>query len=151
VPGSSTFLGGCSGGYLGGTSSGPSISSSWCSTIPGSSTRKIDAPRWSRSVSRSEDLDAQDRARGLLLFTLGCDDVLGPGATGILVLLFHLPLHLCLAVHRRRGQCLVQQAGGHGLEPARILLCRHHMVTELAILEARVIGVVGLQGQQGIV
>src|SRR5690606_9217938 len=38
VPGSSTLLGGCSGGYLGGTSTGSSASSSWCSTFPGNST-----------------------------------------------------------------------------------------------------------------
>src|SRR5690606_18650502 len=144
VPGSSTLLGGGSGGCLGGTSTGSSISSSWCSTFPGNATRKLDAPRWYRSVKQSEGHAAPDRALGMLLFPLGCADVLGQGAAGILVLLLHLPLHLCLAVHRRRGQCLVQQAGGHGLEPARILLCRLHMVTELAILQARVIGVVGL-------
>src|SRR5690554_6777902 len=46
VPGSSTLLGGCSGGYLGGTSTGSSASSSWCSTFPGNATRKLDAPRW---------------------------------------------------------------------------------------------------------
>src|SRR5690554_3895894 len=138
-------------GCLGGTSTGSSASSSWCSTFSGNATRKLDAPRWYRSVKQSEGHAAPDRALGLLLFPLGCADVLGQGAAGILVLLLHLPLHLCLAVHRRRGQCLVQQAGGHGLEPARILLCRLHMVTELAILQARVIGVVGLQGQQGIV
>src|SRR5690606_19253994 len=38
VPGSSTLLGGCSGGFLGGTTPGSSTSSSWCSTFPGSST-----------------------------------------------------------------------------------------------------------------
>src|SRR5690606_13204657 len=102
-------------------------------TRPGSST----LPGGSVSVKQSEGHAAPDRALGLLLFPLGCADVLGQGAAGVLVLLLHLPLHLRLAVHRRRGQCLVQQAGGHGLEPARILLCRLHMVTELAILQAR--------------
>src|SRR5690606_29822109 len=87
VPGSSTLLGGCSGGYLGGTSTGSSISSSWCSTFPGNATRKLDAPRWYRSVKQSEGHAAPDRALGLLLFPLGCADVLGQGAAGILVLL----------------------------------------------------------------
>src|SRR5690606_18079667 len=104
VPGSSTFPRGCAGGCLGGTSTGSSISSSWCSTFPGNATRKLDAPRWYRSVKQSEGHAAPDRALGLLLFPLGCADVLGQGAAGILVLLLHLPLHLCLAVHRRRGQ-----------------------------------------------
>src|SRR5690606_28609369 len=72
------------------------------STLPGGSV----------SVKQSEGHAAPDRALGLLLFPLGCADVLGQGAAGILVLLLHLPLHLRLAVHRRRGQCLVQQAGG---------------------------------------
>src|SRR5690606_6217869 len=70
-------------------------------TRPGSST----LPGGSVSVKQSEGHAAPDRALGLLLFPLGCADVLGQGAAGILVLLLHLPLHLCLAVHRRRGQC----------------------------------------------
>src|SRR5690606_1008817 len=52
-------------------------------TRPGSST----LPGGSVSVKQSEGHAAPDRALGLLLFPLGCADVLGQGAAGILVLL----------------------------------------------------------------
>src|SRR5690606_23201332 len=46
VPGSSTFPRGRAGGCLGGTSTGSSPSSSWCSTFPADATRRLDAARW---------------------------------------------------------------------------------------------------------
>src|SRR5690554_5779680 len=59
-------------------------------TRPGSST----LPGGSVSVKQSEGHAAPDRALGLLLFPLGCAEVLRPGGGGILVLPLPPPLHL---------------------------------------------------------